>query len=82
MTHRNEDLVRQAYQAYTHGDLAALLDLVHPELEWTFLDPAAENPEPATCHGRDQLRWALGRPARACGPNWKRSWPAATTCWS
>jgi len=64
VAHQNEDLVRQAYQAYTDGDMAALLDLVHPELEWTFLDPAFENPEPATCHGRDQLRWALARPAR------------------
>ncbi len=40
-----------------------MLEFVDPELEWTYLDPAFEDPEPATCHGRDQLRWALERQA-------------------
>lgn len=63
MTNRNEGLVRQAYQAYTRGDLSGLLDLVDPDLEWTYLDPAFADPRPATCHGRDQLRAALERQA-------------------
>jgi ketosteroid isomerase-like protein len=63
MTNRNEALVRQAYEAYTRGDLVGLLQLVDPELEWTYLDPSFANPEPATCHGREQLRLALRREA-------------------
>jgi ketosteroid isomerase-like protein len=63
MTNHNEALVRQAYEAYTRGDLAGLLQLVDPELEWTYLDPSFANPEPATCHGREQLRLALRREA-------------------
>ncbi len=61
MTNRNETLVRQAYQAYTRGDLSGLLELVDPDLEWTYLNPAFADPEPDTCHGRDQLRVALQR---------------------
>ena len=30
-----------------------------PDLEWTYLDPAHENPKPQTCHGRPELEWAL-----------------------
>jgi ketosteroid isomerase-like protein len=63
MTNRNQELVRQAYQAYTRGDLDGLLDLVDPDLEWTYLDPEFADPRPATCHGRDQLRAALQRQA-------------------
>lgn len=63
MTDRNEALVREAYEAYGRGDVAAMMEFVDPELEWTYLDPAFENPEPQTCHGRDQLQWALERQA-------------------
>lgn len=63
MTGRNAALVREAYEAYGRGDVARMLEFVDPELEWTYLDPAFEDPEPATCHGRDQLRWALERQA-------------------
>ncbi len=63
MPNRNEELIRQAYRAYTSGDLSGLLDLVDPDLEWTYLDPAFADPRPATCHGRDQLRMALQRQA-------------------
>ena len=63
MTNHNEELVRQAYQAYTRGDLTGLLDLVDPDLEWTYLNPAFADPRPATCHGRDQLQAALQRQA-------------------
>ncbi len=63
MADRNEAVVREAYEAYGHGDVARMLEFVDPELEWTYLDPAFENPEPATCRGRDQLQLALERQA-------------------
>ena len=63
MSEENEILVRSAYEAYGRGDVTRLLELVHPDLEWTYLDPSFENPQPQVCHGRDQLAWALGRQA-------------------
>jgi ketosteroid isomerase-like protein len=63
MSEENEALVRRAYEAYGRGDLTRLLELVHPDLEWTYLDPSFENPQPQVCHGRDQLAWALGQQA-------------------
>jgi ketosteroid isomerase-like protein len=63
MTDRNEAVVREAYEAYGRGDVARMLEFVDPELEWTYLDPAFQDPEPDTCHGRDQLRLALERQA-------------------
>jgi ketosteroid isomerase-like protein len=36
-----------------------MLEFVDPDLEWTYLNPAFEDPEPETCHGREQLRLAL-----------------------
>lgn len=59
MTDRIEALVRKAYETYGRGDMAGMLEFVDPELEWTYLNPAFENPEPETCHGRDQLQLAL-----------------------
>ena len=61
MTDRNEALVREAYEAYGRGDVAGMLEFVDPELEWTYLNPGFENPEPETSHGRDQLQLALER---------------------
>ena len=63
MTDRNEALVREAYEAYGRGDVAGMLEFVDPELEWTYLNPAFENPESETCHGRDELQLALERQA-------------------
>ncbi len=63
MTDSNAALVREAYEAYGRGDVARMMEFVDPELEWTYLDPAAENPEPQSCHGRHQLKWALQRQA-------------------
>jgi ketosteroid isomerase-like protein len=63
MSEENETLVRGAYEAYGRGDVTRLLELVHPDLEWTYLDPSEENPQPQVCHGRDQLAWALSRQA-------------------
>ncbi len=63
VTDRNEALVREAYEAYGRGDIARMLEFVDPQLEWTYLNPGFENPEPETCHGRGQLRRALERQA-------------------
>ena len=63
MSAENEALVRSAYEAYGRGDVTRLLELIHPDLEWTYLDPGFADPQPLVCHGRDQLAWALGRQA-------------------
>ena len=59
-----ETLVREAVQAFYQGDTARLLELVHPDLEWTYLNPADPDPQPQVCHGRDQIAWALDQQAR------------------
>ena len=54
----NVDEIRAAYEAYVEGDYAAVLSLVDPGFEWTYLEPASENPEPQVCHGPGELaRW-------------------------
>ena len=63
MSNENADLIRRAYEAYASGDLAAMLELVDPDLEWTYLDPALEHPTPQVCHGRHELASALQRQA-------------------
>jgi ketosteroid isomerase-like protein len=55
MSEQNESLVRGAYEAYSRGDTAKLLDIIDPGLEWPYLDPSVADPEPQTCHGREQL---------------------------
>jgi ketosteroid isomerase-like protein len=57
----SEAVVRDALAAFRAGDTARLLALVHPDLEWTYFDPAFADPEPQTCHGRPQLAQALQR---------------------
>jgi ketosteroid isomerase-like protein len=59
MPDQNTDLIRHAYQAYANGDLAAMLELVDPDLEWTYLDPTLERPTPQVCHGRHELENVL-----------------------
>jgi len=54
-----DDLIRRAYDAYGRGDLTTMLELIDQDLEWTYLDPAFEHPEPQVCHGRDELAAAL-----------------------
>jgi ketosteroid isomerase-like protein len=61
MSEQNESLVRTAHAAFSQGDVATMLELVHPDLEWTFLDPAFENPDPRTCLGREQLQQVMER---------------------
>ena len=73
MSNENADLIRRAYQAYARGDLAAMLEFVDPDLEWTYLDPSRERPTPQVCHGRQELEQGLGRAwraGRAGGGSW------------
>ena len=63
MSDENENLIRRAYEAYSRGDLATMLQFVDPDLEWTFLDPSLEDPDPEVCHGRRELQAALKRQA-------------------
>jgi ketosteroid isomerase-like protein len=55
----NEAIIRSAYQAYAERDVARMLEFVDPDLEWTYLDPAEEDPQPQICHGRGELETAL-----------------------
>ena len=64
MPDENEALVREAVHAFYQGDTARLLELVHPDLEWTYLNPADPDPQPDVCRGRDQVAWALDHQAR------------------
>lgn len=61
MCNQNEWIVREAFLAYSRGDVARMMDFVHPDLEWTYLDPAFANPSAQTRHGRGQLEKALLR---------------------
>lgn len=63
MSDQNAQLIRSAYEAYSRGDVGTMLQLVDPDLEWTFLDPAFANPEPQVCHGRHELGAVLQRQA-------------------
>jgi ketosteroid isomerase-like protein len=59
MCNQNEWIVREAFLAYDRGDIAQMMDLVDPDLEWTYLDPGLEDLQPQTCRGRGELEKAL-----------------------
>jgi ketosteroid isomerase-like protein len=63
MSNENVALVRRAYDAYARGELATMLEVVDPDLEWTYLDPSLADPQPQVCHGRHELEAALRRQA-------------------
>src|SRR5215212_3390334 len=63
MSDDNAELIRRAYRAYANGELTRMLALVDPELEWTYLDPSLEHPQPQVCHGRHELASVLQRQA-------------------
>jgi len=64
MTNDNVELIRSAYEAYARGDRATMLDAIDPDLEWTYLDPGFEDPEPQVCRGRHEFEVALARQAK------------------
>jgi len=59
MQNENVAIVRTAYEAYARGDLPSMLGFIDPDLEWTYLDPTLEAPEPQVCHGRAELENVL-----------------------
>jgi ketosteroid isomerase-like protein len=59
MSNENAELIRRAYQAYAKGDLDPMLELVDPDLEWTYLDPAVAHPTLQICRGRQELEQVL-----------------------
>jgi len=63
MSNQNLELIRTAYAAYARGDLATVLEFVDPDLEWIYLDPSVEHPDPQVCHGRHEFETALERQA-------------------
>jgi ketosteroid isomerase-like protein len=63
MCNQNEWIVREAYLAYARGDVARMMDFVDPDLEWTYLYPGLEDPQPQVCFGRAELEKAVRRQA-------------------
>ena len=63
MCNENEWIVREAFLAYDRGDVRRMMDFVDPDLEWTYLDPGQEDPEPQIGRGREELKEALLRHA-------------------
>jgi ketosteroid isomerase-like protein len=63
MCNENEWIVREAFRFYDRGDVARMMTLVAPDLEWTYFDPGQEEPVPHVCHGREELEKALVRQA-------------------
>jgi ketosteroid isomerase-like protein len=61
MCNQNEWIVREAFLAYDRGDIAQMMGLVDPDLEWTYFDPDLKNPQ--TCRGSGELEKALRRQA-------------------
>jgi ketosteroid isomerase-like protein len=59
MCNQNEWIVREAFLAYDRGDTTRMMEFVHPGLEWTYLDPGAEDSQPQVRYGRDELEKAL-----------------------
>jgi len=79
MLNNNADLIRRAYQAYANGELATMLEFVDPNLEWTYLDPSLEHPEPQSAvAAASWSRHCSARPSGACGHSWKKWWSTAT----
>jgi uncharacterized protein len=50
------DVIRVAYAAYNRGEVEAVIDLLHPDVEW-FPPPTTVDPEPV--RGRDAVRQYL-----------------------
>jgi ketosteroid isomerase-like protein len=59
MCNQSEWIVREAFRAYAQGDVARMMDFVHPDLEWTSLDPVRDDSPSQTRQGRAELEEAL-----------------------
>jgi ketosteroid isomerase-like protein len=61
MSTDNETRLRAAYAAYAGGQVETLVELFSSDLQWTYLDPHLQDPEPQICRGREELRKGLHR---------------------
>lgn len=59
MCNQNEWIVREAFLAYDRGDMPRMMEFVHPDLEWTYLDAGLEDSQPEVRHGREELEKAV-----------------------
>lgn len=66
MCNQNEWIVREAFLAYSRGDVARMMEFVDPDLEWTDVGPGA-NGSARVRAGRSELEQALRRQA-STGP--------------
>ena len=62
MSDEDESVVRAAYEAYGQGEVNRLLELVHPDLEWTYLDPSVDDGGGPHAGCRSAPRMAIRRP--------------------
>jgi ketosteroid isomerase-like protein len=58
-----DEVIRNAFREYERGHIDHLLQFIDPDLEWTYLDPGERDPDPRTCHGREDFAEALRRQA-------------------
>jgi ketosteroid isomerase-like protein len=72
MPNPNVVLIRQAYAAYVRGETAAMLDLIDPDLEWTYLDPSAADPDRGSVTAAASWPPSRSTPNVACWPSWRR----------
>lgn len=62
MCNQNEWIVREAFLAYSRGDVARMMEFVDPNMEWTDLGPGT-NGSALVRTGRDELEQTLRRQA-------------------
>lgn len=63
MCNLSEWIVREAFLAYDRGDVAAVMGLVGPGLEWACPGPGPGDPRLRAARGRGELETALRRRA-------------------
>jgi ketosteroid isomerase-like protein len=64
MCNQSEWVVRTAFLAYDRGDVERMMEFVHPDLEWAYLEPGG-GPQPRLARGRGELEKALRQQAEA-----------------
>jgi ketosteroid isomerase-like protein len=62
MCNQNEWIVREAFLAFSRGDVSRMMEFVDPDLEWTNGGPGPDDCRQA-CAGRDALEEALRQQA-------------------
>lgn len=55
--HENVEITRRAYRAFNRAGVEAILEFLHPEIEWHMADGFARRPR--VLHGHDGVRQVL-----------------------